>query len=139
MIFLSTKQQVDEPKGNHIMETQYTIQIDLPLPPSYSNISQEEYKVASKLRNKIQKKFGINIVLTGKMCFNPNYKVKNTWNNPEEPQTINRISVRSDAQPFQKCSSACMNSLFLVSNQGNSSINRTFFPSFDCRMISFKI
>lgn len=70
------------------METQYTIQIDLPLPPSYSNISQEEYKVASKLRNKIQKKFGINIVLTGKMCFNPNYKVKNTWNNPEEPQTI---------------------------------------------------
>lgn len=70
------------------MEIKYTIQINLPLPPSYSSITSEEYKVASKLRNKIQKKFGIKIVLTGKNCFNPNYKVQNTWNNPEEPQNI---------------------------------------------------
>ena len=54
------------------------------------------------------------------------------------PQTMSTMSLRADAQPFQKCSSAGMNPDRWVSIQGSSSIKTIFFGSLDCRIISLR-
>jgi len=78
-----------------------------------------------------------------------NFNVTRLWSPPlllinlliiheaAEPQTINKTSFRLEAQLFQKCSKAWMKLLFLVSNQGNSSMKITFFDEVSASIIFF--
>ena len=55
-----------------------------------------------------------------------------------DAHTIRMISLRTEANPFQKLSSACIRSHFGVSIQDNSSIKITFFFSEDSLIKSLR-
>lgn len=77
----------------------YVVDASIPLPPSFSGISKEEYKAATSLRRKVAEATGIKVVLTGQSTANPNYKFDKVFKSEASARKLAALANKITGNP----------------------------------------